>query len=336
MVLYNADGSRAEMSGNGIRCFAQASAARRGDARPTQSILTDAGAATRRRCRRPRTRPRSWPPSTWATVGDLAEPAGWAALGANPDRPVAHLGLGNPHTVVGVDDVDGGRPRSRSAARCPTSTSRSSSPGPEPDAITMRVHERGAGHHRGVRHRAPAPRPWAAAALGPRRRRRRGTRGAHGRRQCQEWRSTDPAPGRVTLTGPATYVAHDRDPATAMSNPYNEALGATLIERTIRERIVLVGVDVPRRDRRRDTEASLDELAALDRHRRRRRGRPDGAAPRPPRPHVVHRQGQGRGAARAVPRGRRRHGRVRQRAQPRPSSTTWRSCSAARRSTAPR
>ena len=24
MVLYNADGSRAEMSGNGIRCFAQA------------------------------------------------------------------------------------------------------------------------------------------------------------------------------------------------------------------------------------------------------------------------------------------------------------------------
>ena len=31
MVLYNADGSRAEMSGNGIRCFAQAVATRRGD-----------------------------------------------------------------------------------------------------------------------------------------------------------------------------------------------------------------------------------------------------------------------------------------------------------------
>ena len=31
MTLYNADGSRAEMSGNGIRCFAQALAERRGD-----------------------------------------------------------------------------------------------------------------------------------------------------------------------------------------------------------------------------------------------------------------------------------------------------------------
>ena len=42
MVLYNADGSRAEMSGNGIRCFAQALAARRGDL-SAQTILTDAG-----------------------------------------------------------------------------------------------------------------------------------------------------------------------------------------------------------------------------------------------------------------------------------------------------
>ncbi|MEZ5296890.1 MAG: hypothetical protein R2697_11660 [Ilumatobacteraceae bacterium] len=43
MVLYNADGSRAEMSGNGIRCFAQALAVRRGDLLD-QHILTDAGA----------------------------------------------------------------------------------------------------------------------------------------------------------------------------------------------------------------------------------------------------------------------------------------------------
>ncbi len=47
-----------------------------------------------------------------------------------------------------------------------------------------------------------------------------------------------------------------------MSNPYNEALGATLIERTIRERIVIVGVTFPGSDDE-DTEASLDELAAL-------------------------------------------------------------------------
>ena len=39
MALFNADGSRAEMSGNGIRCFAQALAARRGDLSP-QRILS--------------------------------------------------------------------------------------------------------------------------------------------------------------------------------------------------------------------------------------------------------------------------------------------------------
>ncbi|MFV0306459.1 MAG: GTPase HflX [Desertimonas sp.] len=47
-----------------------------------------------------------------------------------------------------------------------------------------------------------------------------------------------------------------------MSNPYNEALGATLIERSVRERIVLVAVTLPGSTED-DTDASLDELAAL-------------------------------------------------------------------------
>ena len=47
-----------------------------------------------------------------------------------------------------------------------------------------------------------------------------------------------------------------------MSTPYNEALGATLIERTKREQIVLVGVTLPGRTDG-DTDASLDELALL-------------------------------------------------------------------------
>ena len=47
-----------------------------------------------------------------------------------------------------------------------------------------------------------------------------------------------------------------------MSTPYDEALGATLIERTKRERIVLVGVTLPGSTDE-DTEASLDELALL-------------------------------------------------------------------------
>jgi GTPase len=47
-----------------------------------------------------------------------------------------------------------------------------------------------------------------------------------------------------------------------VSTPYNEALGATLIDRTVREKIVLVGVTLPG-ETDEDTEASLDELALL-------------------------------------------------------------------------
>jgi len=47
-----------------------------------------------------------------------------------------------------------------------------------------------------------------------------------------------------------------------VSTPYSEALGATLIERNKRERIVLVGVALHGRSDD-DTEAGLDELALL-------------------------------------------------------------------------
>ncbi len=47
-----------------------------------------------------------------------------------------------------------------------------------------------------------------------------------------------------------------------MTTPYNESLAATLIDRTIRERIVLVAVAAPRDDDE-AVEASLDELALL-------------------------------------------------------------------------
>jgi diaminopimelate epimerase len=142
MVLHNADGSRAEMSGNGIRCFAQALAARRGDL-AEQRILTDAG----ERCVR-----------LWATdrpdtieaavsmgrVDRLGEPAGWERLGCHPDRPVVHLSVGNPHAVVGVDDVHEVDLLALGSL-VPHVNLEIVEPGPEPDAITMRVHERGAG-----------------------------------------------------------------------------------------------------------------------------------------------------------------------------------------------
>ncbi|WP_420453245.1 diaminopimelate epimerase [Ilumatobacter sp.] len=142
MTLFNADGSRAEMSGNGIRCFAQAVAARRGDLGP-QLIATDAGdrVVTLASTDDPRVITAQ---VEMGEVGDLDEPDGWSALEAHPDRPVAHLSLGNPHSVVGVDDV-------RSVdldtlgAKVPHVNLEIVEPGPEPNAITMRVHERGAG-----------------------------------------------------------------------------------------------------------------------------------------------------------------------------------------------
>jgi len=47
-----------------------------------------------------------------------------------------------------------------------------------------------------------------------------------------------------------------------MTDPYREALGATLIDRTFREKIILVGVTFPGSTDD-DTEASLDELELL-------------------------------------------------------------------------
>ena len=142
MTLYNADGSRAEMSGNGIRCFAQAVAARRGDLDP-QLILTDAGdrvvvlAST----------DDEYTISAQVEMGEVGvidEPLGWAALACHPDRPVAHLTMGNPHSIVGVDEVTA-VDLADLGGKVPHVNLEIVEPGPESNAITMRVHERGAG-----------------------------------------------------------------------------------------------------------------------------------------------------------------------------------------------
>ena len=245
------------MSGNGIRCFAQALAIRRGDLRRSND-------PHRRRpapCRAPGDRGPAhgaWPPSTSVRSTELTEPAGWAAIGAHPDRPVAHLGLGNPHTVVGVDDVAAvdllalGR-------HVPDVNLEIVEPGPEPDAITMRVHERGAGITEACGTGACAA-AWAAGAVGARQRRRHRTRRAHGRRRAES--GARPARTRPRHADrPGHLRRHDRGTQT-VSNPYQEALGATLIERSVRERIVLVGVTFPGSDDE-TTEASLDELSSL-------------------------------------------------------------------------
>lgn len=158
MTLYNADGSRAEMSGNGIRCLAQAEADRRGVTTVELRIATDGG---------PRTVAVAPGPEAATVVASVD--MGPAGAGPEPDGPVGPVGadddpaalalepeetrtldLGNPHLVLLVDDpgaVDVHRagPHWEAAwsgginvhAVAPT-------PG-EADAVTMAIWERGAG-----------------------------------------------------------------------------------------------------------------------------------------------------------------------------------------------
>jgi diaminopimelate epimerase len=145
MRLYNSDGSLAEMSGNGIRCLAQA--AYMADDLNTEMVYaveTDAGE------RRVVVPPRANDSQTvdasvdLGLIGTLLEPTGWATLECDPMRPVMHISVGNPHSVVGVEDV-AIVPLKELGEKVPQINLEIIEPGPEVNAITMRVHERGAG-----------------------------------------------------------------------------------------------------------------------------------------------------------------------------------------------
>jgi diaminopimelate epimerase len=201
MVLYNSDGSRAEMSGNGIRCFAQALAARRGDM-VAQRILTDAGerCVTLSATDDPRTIDAS---VDMGAIEQIGEPSGWNELGCHPDRPVMHLGLGNPHAVVGVEDVEVVDLLAL-GPKVPQINLEIVAPGRHQDAIRMRVHERGAGITEACGTGACAA-AYAAAGWG--------LATPHDGKLVVEMDGgsatvtlDSPAPGRVTLTGPATYI----------------------------------------------------------------------------------------------------------------------------------
>jgi diaminopimelate epimerase len=77
-------------------------------------------------------------------VSDVPEPENWAALECDPMRPVRHVSLGNPHSVVGVEDVSMVDLK-RLGELVPQVNLEIVEPGPGVNAITMRVHERGAG-----------------------------------------------------------------------------------------------------------------------------------------------------------------------------------------------
>lgn len=143
MHLYNADGSTAEMSGNGIRCLAHAATLLFGHSgEVTYRVDTLAG-------QREVSVSGAGEETVVASVdmgalAPLEEPDNWGSLQCDPMRPVAHVSVGNPHSVVGVDDVSV-VPLQELGEMVPQINLEVVEPGPEPDAITMRVHERGVG-----------------------------------------------------------------------------------------------------------------------------------------------------------------------------------------------
>lgn len=129
MELFNADGSRAEMSGNGIRCLALALVDAGLATGPEITVATDAG-------------PRR------VVVG--ADPAaisvemGVAAVEQGPGHSLL-VDMGNPHAVLEVQDpydVDLGREARRLGLDVNVELVAA---GPGPDELTMRVWERGVG-----------------------------------------------------------------------------------------------------------------------------------------------------------------------------------------------
>jgi diaminopimelate epimerase len=145
MVLYNADGSRAEISGNGIRCLVQAAYWQdQLNGAATYVVNTDAGVRTVEVLEGSTTSNVAQLSVSMGVVSEIAEPVNWAALQCNPDRPVRHLSLGNPHSVVSVEDcadVD----LQALGELVPHVNLEIVAAGPEAHAITMRVHERGSG-----------------------------------------------------------------------------------------------------------------------------------------------------------------------------------------------
>ena len=101
MELRNADGSRAEMSGNGIRCLGQAVARARGVDTIDLGVSTDAG------LRRLRVRPGPDRDTAWVEV-DMGPARPGPEISVLPalveSIKILTVDMGNPHLVLLVDD----------------------------------------------------------------------------------------------------------------------------------------------------------------------------------------------------------------------------------------
>jgi diaminopimelate epimerase len=143
MVLQNADGREAEMSGNGMRCLAQAAVLSALVFPPTFTVATAAGVKSVDYVEGEHIH------SAEATVG-----LGRAVLGEDQpqkflDRKVRTVDMGNPHLVMfgpDLDDIDvvgiGGHLQSVYEGGINVEFIAS---GEEPDNLVLRVFERGAG-----------------------------------------------------------------------------------------------------------------------------------------------------------------------------------------------
>ncbi len=208
------------------------------------------------------------PETVWASVemgvmSACEPPQGWQLLEVDPLRPVAHLSIGNPHAVVLVDDVDAVDLVAAGRA-VPDVNLEVVSAGPDTGALTMRVHERGVGITEacgtGACAAAFAAQQW----------------GLVGDRVVVHMLGGD---GEVTIDGGSVDSRRPR-----RAHRRHRGIRMSLIERTIRERIVLVGVTLPPSNDD-ETESSSRRALVARRHRRgggsgadrHRRDRPDPA-----------------------------------------------------------
>jgi diaminopimelate epimerase len=204
MGLHNADGSRAVMSGNGVRCVAHAAyRAQERQGPVSYQVATEAG--VREIAVQPGDDQRTVLASVdMGQISLIDPPAAWPAVGADPGRPVAHVGVGNPHTVVGVEDVHD-LDLASIGARLSDVNLEVVAAGPEPDAVTMRVHERGAGITEacgtGACAAAWAAARWGLVAAGS------GEITVHMDGGDAKVLLDTPAADHVTLVGPSVHVA---------------------------------------------------------------------------------------------------------------------------------
>ena len=204
MKLYNSDGTVAEMSGNGARCFAHA-LFRSDDARGERVYVLHTDAGERHVTVGARGDDEVNASVDMGEITHIDAPQGWETIGTHPDRPVLHLSVGNPHTVVGVEDV-GVVDVLKLGQMIPQVNLEVVAPGPETHAITMRVHERGAGITQACGTGACAS-AWAAAQWGlvPRSAERLEVL-VHMPGGDAVVTLNAPSKGRVLLTGPARFV----------------------------------------------------------------------------------------------------------------------------------